>query len=75
MKLYIFLFIRMIIGKRYVINENTKEVHKLSNLKKNCHYDIMNNKKYLTFSRYNHLKLNSTEYDGCRWCNTEDNTG
>lgn len=59
-----------LLGFKFVINNNTSEIHKLSNLKTNCHVDLMTNKTYVKKSE----ELLKNGYNGCRWCYDEANT-
>ncbi|MCZ7356855.1 MAG: putative baseplate assembly protein [Candidatus Methanoperedens sp.] len=51
----------------YLINTNTREVHKLNNWKKNCHLpDIrLGHRKFIR--NYDDLDMTNV-YDYCRWC-------
>lgn len=53
----------------YVINENTKEIHKMNNVKYQCFIDKLINKTYINSDQLKgYLK---SGYDGCYWCNNE----
>ena len=57
------------LGKRYLVNLKTKEIHDLQNKKASCRLDLMakKNKKYVNRSEM--FRLTKTEdYNGCRWC-------
>lgn len=69
-----FTFIKKFFEKKtYVINEKTKEIHNSLNIHKNCQLPLITNKKYITKSQYKDYLRNG--YDGCRWCNKEENKG
>lgn len=57
-------------GFKYVINRNTNEIHKLSNLKTNCHVELMTNKMKVKNSK----EWLKNGYNGCRWCYSDANT-
>lgn len=57
-------FINWLFGYKYIVNLTSLEVHKISNLKGNCHEHIMVNKKYVR-SADDYLK---NGFNGCRWC-------
>lgn len=61
-------------GYGYVMNLNGNEIHRLETKHKNCHTDIMTNKKYI--SKKKAIKLiNDSKNDGCRFCWKEKDNG
>jgi len=68
------LFLRKyFLGQSYLINMSTKEIHKIDNIKTNCHIKIITHKKYITIWRYPEYLVDG--YNGCRWCNKVDDKG
>lgn len=67
-------FFRKILGKKYLLNYSTGEVHKISKITGACGVDKMakHNKKYLTEKQYQ--RLVDDEINGCVHCFKEDNT-
>lgn len=57
----------MFFGYKYLVNNNTREIHNLQNPHHNCHIDLISKKNrfYVTKRRMNNLL---SSYDGCRWC-------
>ena len=56
------------LGFRYILNHNSKEIHRVADLKTNCGVHIMSNAGYHTkFSQFIAIKLFG--YDGCAKCN------
>jgi hypothetical protein len=62
-------FFIKVFGFKYVINHNTSEIHKLSNLKTNCHVELMANKMYVRNSE----EWLKNGFNGCRWCYSDEN--
>jgi hypothetical protein len=60
-------FVTRLFGFKYVINRNTSEIHKLSNIKTNCHVELMTNKMMIKNSE----EWLKNGYNGCRWCYNE----
>lgn len=62
-------FFRKLVGKVYVINTRTKEIHSEKLARKVCKIDKMlpANKKYVTFREAKRL-LQEEGYDKCDWC-------
>lgn len=54
-------------GFGYVVNQATKEIHKLEEKHTNCRLDLMRHKKYVTWRRALRLILKKG-YNGCRYC-------
>ena len=68
MKTKIKILWKRLLGYKYLVNDNSMEIHKLNNIHKNCHVPIMNkeNTKYIRKSYLKYfLRCN---YNGCRWC-------
>lgn len=63
-------------GFGYRVNHNRKEIHRISNKKKNCKLDVMSNRtsEYVTKKKALNLIKNSG-YNGCRWCWKETDKG
>ena len=61
------IFLRKLIGQKYVANPHTLEIHKLKTLHHNCHIEYIQNKIYLTNA--GHIDYLYNGYNGCRWCN------
>jgi hypothetical protein len=69
-----FKFIKKIFQKKiYIVNLNSKEIHKSLNPHKNCKTDLISNRIDITKSEYNDYIKNG--FNGCKWCNEKDNTG
>jgi len=62
-----------LLGRRYVVNLRSKEIHDMDNEKTNCHLSILANKEYISEDEYKDY-LNDG-YNGCRWCNKKDDNG
>ena len=60
-------------GFGYVVNENSKEIHRLSRKHKNCLYNMIGKRWYVTKGMAEDLIL-LNGYDGCKWCMKEYNT-
>lgn len=60
-----------IFKKKYIINHNSKEIHRIEFLKRNCQVQGMTNfeKAYTKKTKY-YLKHG---YNGCKWCYPETN--
>lgn len=69
--------IMLTIGKKFVLNINTYEIHTLTI--PNCHAmsNMKNkNKKYLTLKeKISYLKRTDRNYNGCRFCLKKHNNG
>jgi hypothetical protein len=67
-------FFRKILGKKYLLNMSTGEVHKIKSINGACGVDKManHNKKYLTEKQYK--KLLDDDINGCVHCLKETNT-
>jgi len=59
-----------VLGYKYVVNNHTDEIHKLSNIKTNCHLELMTDINYVKSSE----ELLKDGYNGCRWCYNETDT-
>lgn len=59
--------IRILFGYRYVLNIRSNEIHDYRNLTKNCHYDLMVDKKFLTTKSMIKI-IKNNPVNGCRWC-------
>lgn len=56
------------IGFRYILNHNSQEIHRVSELKKICLINEMKNAGYhMWLSQYIAKRLKG--YDGCKFCN------
>lgn len=60
----------------YLMNMNTREIHRLENHHVSCNLHVMSNKNkwYITEKRALRL-LTKGQADGCRWCWPEKNNG
>ena len=63
-------FFMKLFSFKYVINRNSSEIHKLSNLKPNCHIELMTNKMYVKDSE----PWLKNGFNGCRWCYSDEDT-
>lgn len=69
-----------LIGRPYLLNVNTAEVHDLRKKSKSCMINFMSrkNKRYLTKSEFaSALKVGykGITINGCRWCLKKHDTG
>ena len=55
--------------KKFIVNFNSSEIHRISTLTRNCHVQGMTNKKKVR----NAKKYFDMGFDGCRWCYPEMN--
>ena len=61
------------VGFRYILNHNQKEIHRVADLKTNCNIGSMTNAGYHTkFSQFIARKFFG--YDGCVKCNQKFHT-
>ena len=61
-------------GKNYLVNHNTKEIHRIKYKHVNCNIAAMTNKKYVDKEKA--LTLISQEaYNGCRYCWPDKDNG
>lgn len=60
-------------GFGYVVNHESKEIHRLSRKHKNCLYNMMGKKSYTTRENAYYL-IFAKGFNGCRWCMKEYNT-
>lgn len=58
-----------LIGFRFIVNHNTKEIHRVKSLTPQCHVDKMTDRGYATKWQVNRLLLRG--YDGCNNCYSE----
>jgi len=56
----------------YIVNYRSMEVHKVDNLKHNCHVELMTDKQKIYSRKAN--KLLKQGYNGCRWCFPSEDT-
>jgi hypothetical protein len=70
-------FINRLLGKTFLVNVHTGEVHNLKNEKKNCGISLISrdHKKYVTKKKAIQLTKPSLDnpqeiflFNGCRWC-------
>ena len=67
--------VMMFLGFRYVLNDNTQEIHDLRNKTKNCCLPAMKRKHKFYVGRAmanEHLDMG---YNGCRFCYKEEDNG
>lgn len=69
---YFNLWLRMLIGYKYFVNNRSNEVHKIDSLHKSCHLTV--SRTYLTEKKYQAL-LEAGEINGCALCNKEADQG
>ena len=60
------------IDNRYLVNNRTKEIHDLQNIKYQCFIDIILDKTLISEKELNNYLSNG--YNGCRWCNPKYDT-
>ena len=63
-----------LLGYKYIVNENSKQVHYVKNLHKNCFIKSMSNARYVREEEAQRL-IRSLKYDGCVWCMRDMNRG
>jgi len=69
-------FFRKILGKTYLANTHTGEIHDLSVNDKHCKGEARvarHNRKYVTLRGVKKL-IATGHYNGCRWCFSRYNT-
>ncbi len=72
--------VKILLGKKYLLNTNSGEVHLLTEKTKHCWIHLMNpkNKIYLTekeFLKAIESGFNGRPVNGCRWCLKNHNKG
>lgn len=67
------MFFNKLLGRRYVVNLRSKEIHDMKNEQTNCHLYLIANKEYISEDEYKEYIKNG--YNGCRWCNKQDDKG
>jgi hypothetical protein len=60
--------------KIYLVNHSTKEIHDLIKEHHNCFAWQIKNREFVNFNQAKKL-IETEEYNGCRWCWPEKNTG
>ena len=63
------------IGFRFIVNHNSGEVHRVKDLHVNCGIEAMTNAGYCTKFRVKKLYKRDEKYNGCYWCNKEEDKG
>lgn len=61
------------IGYKFIANHRTKEVHIASKMTDRCRLIFMRNAEYVSEKRVK--KLYESGYNGCRFCNKENDKG
>lgn len=69
----ILIAINAAIGRRYMANENSLEMHDIKNPHVNCHLTAIKKYRFLTRRRAMQM-IDLGEYNGCRWCMKEHDT-
>ena len=68
--------LKRLLGKKYLLNLNTKEIHDLSAQHVNCHIALMADHNRQFISRKTAKKLlEDSQYDGCRFCMKDKDNG
>ena len=67
--------INKILGKTYLVNLHSGEIHNLKNEKKNCRIALISehHKKYVTKKKAYEM-MATKRFNGCRWCMKNENT-
>ena len=60
-------------GFGYLVNHNSKEIHRINDKHRNCHLELISkeNREYVTRRRAVRL-IKNDGYNGCRWCWSEN---
>lgn len=69
------VFFNKLIGRTYLINHGSKEVHDLNSGHVNCHILDIKNKEFCNRKKAIQIMDLSDEYNGCRWCNKKHDKG
>jgi hypothetical protein len=59
---------RKIFGYTYLVNLTSGEIHDTKVNHKNCHLELIKNKKYLRKKEAISILNDTKNFDGCRWC-------
>lgn len=59
--------LKIFLGNRYAVNVDTKEVHDLKNLHRNCHEELWDMESYWFVSRKQMIEMMQM-CSGCKWC-------
>lgn len=62
------------LGKKFVMNAGTGEIHSLAHKHKNCHLDLITHKEYMKEDAVADW-LEDESADGCRFCFKEQDNG
>lgn len=68
------IFIRGLLGQKYLHNIASNEIHRLSNRHVNCKLEYMNRENRLWLSEYQVSLALDNGADGCCWCYDEKDT-
>ena len=60
-------------GWRYIVNHNTKEIHRADSTDSRCRFHLMTKCERITKRKLK--KLLERGYNGCRWCLQEYDLG
>jgi hypothetical protein len=68
-------FINRLLGRTFLLNLHTGEVHNLKNEKKNCGISLISrdHKKYVTKKKAMEM-IATKNFNGCRWCMSKEDT-
>ena len=61
-------------GRCYVVNHNTKEIHRLSHKHSQCKLHLMTNREFVTKKEAQNW-IETYKYNGCRFCWEEEDEG
>lgn len=56
-----------LLGRHYVLNEKTTEIHDVKNLHQNCKFSIMTNGRYVSKRHADNI-IEKDHHNKCRWC-------
>lgn len=68
-----FKIIEKLFGIKYIVNHNSKEIHKIKNITKVCRTYLMTKANYI--SKKKAEKLLNSGYNGCCFCYPEKDDG
>jgi len=63
-------------GFGYLVNHRSKEIHRISEKRHNCHIELISSKNSEYVTRRAALRMiKKYKYNGCRWCWDEQDKG
>jgi len=68
-----FKLIEKVFGIKFIVNHNSKEIHRIKHLKGVCRTYLMTKAKYASKKKVE--KLLKSGYNGCRFCYPEKDEG